>query len=144
MSVAHLHGIDCRLRNGAGQRAGSEAFQRVQLPVCAVLEQPFDLKQVHFEISQQICTQVNDSTALHETQIATCLNFFEACGPQQKGYLFICHELDSRLGSYFDHIHAVASPQGPDSALLEHEIEATDDPHLAALRSMHLKQPSFS
>ena len=52
--------------------------------------------------------------------------------------LFISHELDGRLWSYFDDIDAVSSPEGLDSSFLKHVFEPIDNTIFVLACSMHL------
>lgn len=52
--------------------------------------------------------------------------------------LFISHELDGRLWSYFDDIDPVSSPEGLDSSFLQHVFKPIDYTIFVLACSMHL------
>lgn len=56
-------------------------------------------------------------------------------------YLFIRHELNSRLRGDFDDVDSVASPQWPHTALTDHLSKAATDVHAVALGGVNLGRP---
>lgn len=57
--------------------------------------------------------------------------------------LFISHELDGRLWSYFDDIDTVSSPEGLDSSFLQHVFEPIDNTIFVLACSMHLVKTNY-
>lgn len=55
-------------------------------------------------------------------------------------YLLIRHKLQGRLGSDFDDIHAVSSPQRPHAAFLNHLHQAGHEAHVVGSRPVDLRR----
>lgn len=130
-AATHLHGVDCALGNDTGQGPCHKPLRDAQGFLVAA-DQTLNLDRP--SVTDQQTSRVKMKTSF----------FFFYMYSSKSSYLLIGHELQGRLWSNFDDIHAISSPQRPHSAFFNHLHQASHEAHVAGSTPMNLRRKAKS